>query len=76
MGNYFTEVRGSPPGKEEIVRDQLSRYDLTGEKPLFIGDAMADWRAASTCGQDFLGRVAPSEKSPFPKGTATVEDLR
>jgi phosphoserine phosphatase len=63
------------PGKEDIMRDLLSLHNLEPGKPLFIGDTMADLGAANACGQDFLGRVAPGEESPFPKGTLTVEDL-
>jgi phosphoglycolate phosphatase-like HAD superfamily hydrolase len=63
------------PGKEDIMRDLLSLHNLEPGKTLFIGDTMADLRAANACGQDFLGRVAPGKESPFPKGTLTVEDL-
>ncbi len=57
------------------MRDLLSLHDLEPGKTLFIGDTLADLRAANACGQDFLGWVALGKENPFPKGTLTVEDL-
>jgi phosphoglycolate phosphatase-like HAD superfamily hydrolase len=57
------------------MRDLLSPHNLEPGKTLFIGDTMADLRAANACGQDFLGWVAPDKESPFPKWTLTAEDL-
>ncbi len=76
MSGYFTEVRGSPLDKDEIVRGLLDRYDLKPERTLFVGDAMTDWKAAQACGQGFLGRVLPEQADPFPPGTQTIPDLR
>ena len=57
------------------MRDLLSLHNLEPGKTFFIGDTMTDWLAANTCGQDFLGWVAPDKGSPFSKGTLTAEDL-
>jgi phosphoglycolate phosphatase-like HAD superfamily hydrolase len=75
MMEYFVEVRGSPPGKEAIVRELIERHRLAPRRTLFIGNALADWRAARACGLDFLGRVALGHASPFPKDTRIVPDL-
>jgi phosphoglycolate phosphatase len=72
---YFVEVRGSPLGKEDILRDLLDRHGLMPDGALFVGDAMADWDAATACGVDFLGRVSPGDDNRFPAGTRTVPDL-
>lgn len=72
---YFVEVRGSPLGKEDILRDLLDRHGLMPDGALFVGDAMADWDAATACGVDFLGRVSPGHEDPFPAGTRAVPDL-
>ncbi|HJO97727.1 MAG TPA: HAD hydrolase-like protein [Rhodospirillales bacterium] len=76
MTHTFVEVRGSPPGKEAIVRELLERHRLVPRRTLFIGDSLVDWQAAEACGLDFLGRVAPGHASPFPKGTRVVSDLK
>ena len=75
MTDTFVEVRGSPPGKEAIVCELLERHRLAPRKSLFIGDSLADWRAAEACGLDFLGRVPPGHASPFPEVTQVVPDL-
>jgi len=72
---YFKEVRGSPASKETIVRELLDRYTLTPADSLFVGDAMADHRAAKLCGVPFIGRVAPQRKNPFPDNSRIINDM-
>jgi len=76
MMTWLTGVYGSPTSKTDIVRALLSEHDLQAEHCVFIGDAMADWIAASETGVPFIGRVAEGRPDPFPKGTRTVCDLR
>ncbi len=76
MTSWLVEIRGSPPGKADIVRDLIARYRLAPDRCLFVGDAMADWRAAHETGVPFVGRVAPGREHPCPEGTRTVPDLR
>ncbi|MCP5367639.1 MAG: HAD family phosphatase [Hyphomicrobiales bacterium] len=76
MAPYFTDVRGSPPRKTPIVRDLLAHHGLDPARCLFMGDAMADHRAAMDTGMPFLGRVAAGADNPFPPGTETISDLR
>ena len=73
---YFTEVRGAPALKKTIIADILSTYALKPESVLMIGDAMADLEGAQANNTAFLGRVHPSDASPFPPGIRTVPDLR
>lgn len=76
MMTWLTSVHGSPTPKAEIVRALLAEHGLHAQNCIFIGDAMADWQAASETGVAFIGRVAKHRASPFPDGTRVVSDLR
>ncbi|MBK8173771.1 MAG: HAD family hydrolase [Rhodospirillales bacterium] len=78
LASFFTEVWGSPPEKAVTVEGILSRHRLDRDRRsvLFVGDAVADWRAARETGVRFVGRVADGKASPFPAGTAVIRDLR
>jgi len=75
MAKYFREVRGSPETKDSILNELLKTYHLNPDHTLFVGDAMADYQAASRCSVPFLGRVAKKRPTPFPEGTNLIEDL-
>ena len=68
---YFREIHGSPRAKIDIIHDILTRHALVPDHCLFIGDAIADYRAARDAGLPFLGIVSADAPSPFPEGTAT-----
>jgi HAD superfamily hydrolase (TIGR01509 family) len=72
---FFEGIYGSPRSKEDIVNEVLNDHGFSPDQCLFIGDAMTDHDAAKACGMPFLGRVAPGQKSPFPKATQIVPDL-
>ena len=72
---YFTEVHGSPRLKTEIVREIIGRHHYTPEKCLFIGDAVADYRAANDTGLRFLGITPEGQKSLFPEETPTASKV-
>lgn len=69
LSRYFREVHGSPRRKPEMVCDLSRRYGLDPAACLFVGDAMADFTAASASGTRFFGIVAEGAPSPFPEGT-------
>ena len=69
LRGYFLEVHGSPRSKTEIVADVLRRFDCTPRRCLFVGDALADLRAARETGLHFLGIVPFGKASLFPDGT-------
>ncbi len=75
MENYFTEVRGSPPFKPEIIDELLATHGVEREGAIMIGDATTDHDAARATGIAFLGRVPEGRESPFPEGTPTAPDL-
>ncbi len=68
---FFTEVHGSPRAKTEIIRDVLARHRFPPEHCLFIGDALADYRAAINTGLHFLGIVPQGACSIFPPSVPT-----
>lgn len=73
---YFTEVRGAPALKKNIISEILSAQALKPEAVLMIGDAMADYEGALANGTAFLGRVRPGDPNPFPTHVEIVPDLR
>lgn len=68
---YFTEVHGSPRAKPEVVGDILARHGYQPHRCLFIGDALADYRAACATGLHFLGIVPDGADSLFPDTVPT-----
>lgn len=75
LAPYFTEVRGAPTLKQELVASILATYKLIPESVLMIGDALVDYESAHSNGVAFLGRVCPGDDNPFPSHVKTVPDL-
>lgn len=75
LAPYFTEVRGAPALKEDLVAEILSTHQLDAASVLMIGDALVDYESAHSNGVAFLGRVRPDDDNPFPTGVNTVPDL-
>lgn len=71
LGPYFLEVHGSPLAKPAIVADILARHGYPPDQCLFIGDALADYRAALATGLCFLGIVPAGRDSIFPPEVPT-----
>jgi len=69
---YFLEVHGSPHPKTAIVGEILERLQYRPEQCLFIGDALADFRAATSNGLQFLGITPKGHESLFPAGVITA----
>lgn len=75
IAHLFSEVRGSPPEKVEVVKELLGKHRLDPGRVLFVGDAITDHDAAAAHRLPFVGRVPPGAPSPFPDGATTVSDL-
>ncbi|WP_193186432.1 HAD family hydrolase [Nisaea sediminum] len=75
MSDHFKDVYGSPTTKLNAAGEIISRYDFSPERVLFIGDARADFEAATGAGCRFVGRLINGEGSPFPAETVTVASL-
>ncbi len=71
LAPFFLEVHGSPQEKPAIVADILARHGFRPDRCLFVGDALADYRAAQSNGLRFLGIVPSGQTSIFPPGTPT-----
>ena len=76
LDRFFLEVHGSPRPKAAIIREILARHRFTPDRCLFVGDALADYRAARATGLHFLGIVPADATSPFPEGTACSATVR
>lgn len=63
---YFKEIWGSPPSKNEITADILSRNPWTRKEVVFVGDSDTDLKVAEDVGIAFIARV--------PKGSLTLKD--
>lgn len=70
LEHYFEEIHGSPRNKTDILRDIIQRRNYDSGHCLFIGDALADYRAATDTGMHFLGIINPGRTQvTFPKET-------
>jgi len=75
--HFFKEIHGSPTTKQEIIKNLISRYKLTGSKCLMIGDAIEDYQAAVDNGVKFLG-IAKEDgyNVGFPQGTTIRSEVK
>ena len=46
MKKYFKSIYGSPQSKEDHICEIMSKYCLTSDEIIFIGDSQTDLRAA------------------------------
>lgn len=76
MTRYFRSVRGSPTLKDAILKELMAAFGIRRERAVMIGDATTDYNAARAVGIDFIGRVPPGGRNPFPPGTRIISDLR
>jgi len=76
LDRYFRRVYGSPRSKDVLLREIISDYGWRSRDLVFVGDGLADWRAADAVGVPFVGRVMQDTASPFPTSVEwTVSDL-
>lgn len=61
---YFQEVLGAPRSKTENLRQLLEKHGFAPERCWFFGDAESDYRAAESCGVNFLG-ILPGPEAPL-----------
>lgn len=71
LTRFFLEVHGSPQVKPVIVAEILARQGYRPDRCLFVGDALADYRAAQSNRLQFLGIVPSGHPSIFPPDTPT-----
>lgn len=66
LSGFFSQVRGSPTEKTQILAELMHAYCHRAECSLMVGDALGDYAAAQAVGMPFLGVVQRGELSPFP----------
>lgn len=66
LSPYFQGVFGAPRHKSATVREVLSHSNFSPPCCLFIGDALADFKAARENSLAFLGIVPPGQPNIFP----------
>ncbi|MFW2368239.1 MAG: HAD family hydrolase [Desulforhopalus sp.] len=71
MRGFFQETLGSPTKKPTHIRRLLSKYSLTPNRCVFIGDALTDYDAAKETGLHFVGILG---EVAFPDGTIVLPD--
>lgn len=71
---YFLEVRGSPPGKSEIISDILRRHVLSSNEAVFVGDAESDLLAAQQTRLYFIAR-SNNSSNKFSNCKKQIDDL-
>ena len=55
LGQYLTEVHGSPADKASIITDILNQHNLQPSEMIYVGDASSDEIAANKAGVPFIG---------------------
>jgi phosphoglycolate phosphatase-like HAD superfamily hydrolase len=75
LAPHFVEAHGSPPEKDQILRELLARREWPPRDVLFVGDARSDWLAAKAVGVRFVGRLAPGLPNPFDETVSVIPDL-
>ena len=74
LNQFFNDIYGSPKSKESIINEIISKYNLSNQEIIFIGDAMTDYNAALRTNVKFIGVNNPD--TIFPDDTILVDDLR
>ncbi len=57
INDYFSRVYGSPEKKEEHIKKIISEFNYTPNELIFIGDSMADYKAAEEYDISFILRL-------------------
>jgi phosphoglycolate phosphatase-like HAD superfamily hydrolase len=56
LGQYFTEIWGSPRKKADIIRGILGNYGFSPSETLMVGDGASDYEAALETNLHFVAR--------------------
>lgn len=77
LGRYFRQVYGSPRSKKDLLREILSDNGWRSRDIVFVGDGLADFRAADAVEVPFVGRVPIGTANPFPTSVRwVISDLQ
>jgi phosphoglycolate phosphatase-like HAD superfamily hydrolase len=77
FSRYFVDIFGTPPAKNERLKEIMNRENVHGQSILFIGDKISDFKAAQSAGTIFLGRKTPGNNATkFPDKTMVVTEFQ
>ncbi|KJR40901.1 haloacid dehalogenase-like hydrolase [Candidatus Magnetoovum chiemensis] len=62
LKKYFTEIKGSPLTKPQIIDIIITKYSVSKNETLFVGDAESDLNAARNTGIHFILRATPDNQ--------------
>jgi len=72
---YFSGIWGSPESKAENMATLLCEHDLSANRCVMVGDALADRVGAAANAVAFLGRVPGDADNPFSGDITTFTDF-
>lgn len=77
LGSYFQGAFGSPSSKTEIVKTILSKWSLSSDQVVLVGDSDTDLQAAENSGVRFIGRIHSNSPASWSARSdlVTVRDL-
>ena len=64
LEKYFINVLGAPTSKQKNLERLLAANKLAPERCVFFGDAESDYRAAMSCGVNFIA-ILPNANAPL-----------
>ena len=65
LSHWFRGILGSPQQKSEHIHEIIRTTGTSRENIIFVGDAINDWKAATSCGVRFVARIKPGEPDAF-----------
>jgi HAD superfamily hydrolase (TIGR01549 family) len=72
---FFKRIFGHPTSKRETIRSVIRQGNLHPSQILYVGDSLADWKAARAEGILFVARKNPELPGRFPRNVRQVNDL-
>lgn len=74
---YFRDVLGMPPTKEENLQTILGREGIDAFEAVVIGDGEGDWQSARACGTHFIAVASGfHDWSGYTDGFPVISDIR
>ena len=65
LSKYFKGIYGSPANKGDLVIKILNENNISHNKAIFVGDALADYEGAKESGVPFIARMHEEYPDPF-----------
>jgi HAD superfamily hydrolase (TIGR01549 family) len=65
ISRFFQGIFGSPLKKQDHIFRIIHENKFDPANVVFVGDAVNDWEAATSCGVKFIARVMPGDTDRF-----------